>query len=496
MASDGQKQHLLDMELWRKDRLNLKKASEWIGRLHSVDPKALVRWFDSEGEKLAYYFFLKSIQVAVRSEDEDQDLEERFFTLDGIYYVKVLDDAQRETIENILRTMAATDPERYQNFLTMLGGVIPAELEEEMYRLKNIRLAEHGFLPREEALIAYAPLAPDQLNVETPSECNTLFSVEDNRELIPISPLHHASGRNLLTKAFSSIDDNLLLDRIRLEFAGICNQTLSADDVWPGDLDELIRSCQKSAAHLNLALEKLCGKDISMAIKLMKNNPLMSVFRVGIGLVLELKWQTEKWLKNAWFYGQGLKFSFWGDKWGNTLVGIMKKIPRFYSDFGEGEGLKDFEYVHEFDGCKKNVKAIQTLDEILERLTAACPPDKHLFDDPQLTFYHMVFNFWARQLLNLAPGFSGLSKDQIDGFFSFLRTGEKGPPYQMPGFAEAFINDFMAYAPDMEPKLKRGLEDALLTIWQEFVEEYAWVAARDLEGRFSKFVTAFIPSST
>ena len=117
MATDDQKQYLFDLELWQRDRLDIDNASEWLGRLYLADPKGLVKWLQSEGETLAYYYLFKSIQVKIKSDDEDQDVEQGFFTIDGACYVKVLDEARRETIENILRAMAGDNLERYQAIL-------------------------------------------------------------------------------------------------------------------------------------------------------------------------------------------------------------------------------------------------------------------------------------------------------------------------------------------------------------------------------------------
>lgn len=488
MASNGQRQHLLDLESWQKDRLDIVKTTEWLGRLNLADPKGLAEWFFSEGEALAYYYLFSNVRVEIRDEDEDQDIEGNLFTLDGIYYVEILDKEHKETIEDILRSMARDDLDRYQAMLSMMAGVIPAELEEDMYRLRNVRLAEHGFLPPEEAVEIYAPLAREALTAEDRGEPEVKVD-EEIRELIPISPLYYARGQNILTEAFSRINDLFSLDRIRLEFAGLCNQLLSADGLSANDLDVLIRTCQKAAGHLNLALERLCGTDISLAKKLIKKNPLVSIFRVGFGLVLELKWETERWLKNSWFYGLGLEFSFWGDEWGEILSGIMEDKPRRYTGFKETEAYQYFECLSQLDDCRKMVRRMKVLDTMLERLTKAHPLDRKTIENTQTTFYQLLFNLWARCLLNLEPCFSSISLDQAKAFFGHLRTGEEAPPYRMSGFKETFIKDFMAYASGIEPEIRTSLEDALSLVWKDFSEEYQGVSIRDLEGRFTKFIS-------
>ncbi|MBP1742859.1 MAG: putative cytosolic protein [Deltaproteobacteria bacterium] len=55
MASSEQWGFLLDLELWKKDRLDVRQASDWMGRLLQADPDRLVRWLSSDGE---YFRFI------------------------------------------------------------------------------------------------------------------------------------------------------------------------------------------------------------------------------------------------------------------------------------------------------------------------------------------------------------------------------------------------------------------------------------------------------
>lgn len=488
ISSDDQRQYLFDLEFWKKDRMDLEKTATWLGRLHMADPRGLAKWLSSKGATHASYYLFRNIQVEIKDEDENCYFGEDFFTLDNIFYIRILKEKHRETIENILRTMARFDLDWYQSLLSTLAGVIPAEMEEEMYRFRNIRLAEHGFLPPEEALAVYAPLDPEVLSVEVRAADAKIAFDEEMGKLAPISQFYHAQGKNILTKAFSKINDNIFRDSIRLEFAGLCNQILSADGILANELDLLIKTCRKAAGHLNLALERLCGTDISLAEELLKNNSLVSIFRVGFGLVLGLKWETNRWLKNSWFYGQGLGFSFWGDRWGETLAGIMENKPRLYTGFEEDQEFRDFGQLSELDDCRRLIYRLKALDRILGRLEESYPLDKSALEDPQLTIHQCLFNLWARLLLNLKPGFSSMSSDQAKEFFSHLRTGEKAPPFRMPGFEEVFLKFYNAYASDFDSESEATLNDTLSQIWQKFAEEYEWVATCDLEDRFAKFI--------
>ena len=99
LASLRQWQYLLDLELWEKDRLDLTHAFQWLQRLQRSDPERLTKWLFTDGQALAYLYLFRNVHVEIRDEDEAYDLEKGFITLDGLFYIKVLKENQRETVE-------------------------------------------------------------------------------------------------------------------------------------------------------------------------------------------------------------------------------------------------------------------------------------------------------------------------------------------------------------------------------------------------------------
>ncbi len=494
LASEDQWQYVLDLEIWAKDRLDKARTSAWIKRLQQADPRRLIRWFFDQGETLASYHLFKSMEViVVDKDDEAYELPEGFFSLDGVFHFRILDPEQRETIENIIREMARMDNVRYQAFLTGLAGLLPAEMEEEMFRLRNVRLAEHGFLPLEEATSVYAPLDPAALAPEKPEGLPDIFEDEEMRAMVPALPLYHTETENILTEAVFETEDPVLMDKIRLEFAGLCNQVMSADGLLIPELDVLVKTCQKVARVLNLALERLCGKDLSKAQQALRTHSFVDLFRVGFGLTLKLKWEAERWLKESWFFGQGLDTDFWGEPWGGMLAGLLDKRPQHYLGPKGKDAYKDFEWLSELGESLEDLRRLMVLDALIERLAADYPTDEELMASPELTYGPLLFNPWSRRLLDLQPSFSGLSLEQVKTLLHRLRAGSEKPPFEMPGFDETFVKDFMSYASDADPEAASILRDTLSFIWHEFREEYEWVNLDDLNARYSKFIS-ILPS--
>lgn len=489
MASEDQWQYVLDLEIWKKDQLLLGETSAWLARLNQAGPGRLARWFLNEGQDLGNYYFLKTLQIEIKDKDEAYDLPDEFFTLDGVFYIRILDKEHEDTIRDIIRKMAYEDFERYQTFVSNLAGVLPAETEEEMYRLRKVRLGEHGFLPFEEALSVYAPLDPESIRLDEPSTPQGVLVDESVRAIVPVLPLYQGGPRNMLAEIGSKSTDPLFLDRIRLEFAGLCNQLLSADGILVNELDVLIRTCRKASRYINLGLEKLCGEDLVLAEKLIRAHPILSVFRVGFGLALKLKWKAERWLPTSWAHNRGLDTQFWGEQWGPTLAGLLKTIPKLYAGFQDEGEYKDFESLSELAGCRRILENVEGVDRLLKRLSELYLPGEILFRSKDLTCYPLLFNFWARKRLNLKLSFSGISLTQARRLFRQLRAGTAGPPYLMPGAEEVFVEDFLSYAGDLDSEALSTLEQALGGIWREFYGEYEWVSGEDLDARYSRFIS-------
>jgi len=488
LASTEQWQYVLDLELWRRDRVDLEEATSWLGRLQLADPARLTEWLFTEGQALGYYYLFRNIRVEIRQEDEVYDLEQGFVTLDGLFYIKVRDPGRMETIESMLRTMADADFLRYQSLLSGLAGVLPAELEEDMYRMKNIRLAEHGFLPREEALQVYAALSPEKLGLKTKVPQMVVDGEAGALELAPHSPLIFVEDQGLLTHALSRVADPVSMDRLRLEFAGLCNRVLSADGLPTQDMEVLKRACRKSAGYINLILEKMCGEDIEAARELLESNPLLSLFRAGFGAALNLKWEAERWLKKSWFKEKGLKFDFWGEAWGYTLSALVARRPLYYDmDKGEGE-YRDFEHEAELSDVRAVLHRVVGLDALLAQMTKGHAFDSMAGSPPGPTFHPLLFTMWARKILNLAPSLEGISLNQARAFFRFLRSGDKRAPYRMAAYEDVFVNDIMAAAAEGDAAAAATLKDTLALIWQGFCQEYEQVPLNALDRRFSPYI--------
>jgi len=496
LASDDQWQHILDMEIWERDHLDEEKAMAWLRRLYEADRQRTVRWLLSEGYEFAGFCLKKYIDVLVREEDEETpEIPEGHFTHDGVIYIGVSNEELRPFIEEMTKLMAGEHPVRYMAILQALPTIITTESEEELYRLRSTRVAEQGFLPFEEALEIFSPLDERSLAADGEERASPIDLDEDEmRALVPILPLYQAGKGTLFEKGLSTIRDLAAMDRIRLEFAGICNAMIAAQGLSIEDPDHLVKTCREAAGYLNLAMERLCDNDAMRAGRMIMANPLLSIHRVGLGYALKLRWQAEQWKKKSWFEKSGLTPGFWGDEQGGVLAALLLKQPMFFQGLESEEPTKSFEHAAELEEAEKVLEGFVVLDRLFSRLSEVAPPEDALLLEEDLTYAKLLFNFWSRRLLDLKPSFSGLSMDEARRLFRALRKGEERPPYRMTGFSESFVNDLMTHAGDMEGA--RLLRTTLSSLWEDFRREYESVEIDHLDRVVSRFFLIRSPQTT
>lgn len=486
LASEEQWQHILDLEIWRRDIPDPTQLAQWVQRLQMADCPRLVRWFYTKGESMLLYHLFKSLDVIVlQSKEETFDVPPEHFTLDGLFFLKARDDKDRETLQTLISLMAAEDLLRYQAALLSLEALLPTEHEEDMYRMRSLRLAEWGFLPFEEAMAVYAPLGPEALVCHVGEECEIPGVPQETPP--PLLPVLQEKGGTLFHALLKTTEDPLLLERLALEFAGLCNQVLSAGVMPPADMGLLSSTATRVSSTLNLAVERYAGSDLTKARELIRRVPLLTLFRVGFGLILKVKWEAERWVRTSWYTSQGLTTFFWGDAWGNGLALLRKHWPRRHvGDHPSGDEGVDFAWLSELGATLQDLHEMFVIDALLQSMTTLHPVEPELLASPELTFRTLLLTFWARCRLGLPHGFSPLHLEEVQGLLLLL--GGEGTPCPRFPLAEktAFVETLLAFARRAPREEAEVLRSALADVWEAFEEEYAGLPAHQLSRRYSR----------
>ncbi len=432
MASAKQWEYIFDIDTWEKDRINLRSTLKWFDLLLKAGPDSLVSWLRDEKTEFLEFCLFKSIEVRIKEHDEDPSVfGDEFFTFDGTYYIRILDrpftalpdnfsDKEVEDVmTELLKRLAAADYDLFQRILHEFLSIIPSETEEEIYRLRNVRMAEKGFLPFDEAVGIYQPMLLNtgkaiQKKMVSPG---TLKEINAPVSLYPFSILEE---KNLFSNALQTIDSYHNLLEIESEFASLCNRVIVADQRIIREREELGETVKKTCGYLNIGLQHLSksqGKPLSEeSSSLLLNYPLSDIFRAGYGLALELKWRAEKFRKKSWFEENGQTIGFWGEKRFGVLGGLLLKRPLFFDNFITGKLYRDFSSLADIEITEKALSEIIRLDELFSKMTFK---PVH-FSDHFLTYKNFLLTLWARNQLGLSKEPIPVPMDQFKLFFEMI----------------------------------------------------------------------------
>ena len=501
LASNKQWEYIIDLEVWEKDRIEITSITRWFDLLFKVDPNRFMKWSLDKKTEFMEFYLSKNIEVKIREHDQDpSELGDAFITLDDMFYVRFLDeptavesdgDESYETDKKIrdafllkyLKTLADNDHITYQKVLLESSGIIPAESEEEAYRLRNVRLAEKGFLPHEEAIGIYQPMKVRDFKRQD----NKFITQDPDRRLFFPVPLYHTGvieEENHFTVALKNIQADDVLEQIQIEFAGLCNRIISADQKTIREKDELKQMVKKACGYLSIGLEKLIEDDdkhdMGHFTALIQNYPLPSIFRLGFGLALELKWRAERWLKTSWFSSKGLLLVFWDEEWMGVLGGLLIKKPLFYDNYKTGELYREFISIDDIKNTETMLNELIAFDELFSLISVEPDPATKGY----LTYKNFILTLWARHILGLSEKLIPLTIDEFRGFFDGIWSDKEQPRKTSLSLKESFLDWVSSKTGLVHYEISQRLGQSFENLFKEIESEYGNVSRNDLDPRY------------
>lgn len=496
MASSRQWEYILDVEIWQWDRIDLKAATHWLNLLLKAAPSRFINWALRDKPDLIEYYMNKTIEVCIREHDQEpSELGGEFFTYDDIFYVRLVDSPEKRESEpealeqqqaflgDMLYRLAMTDHVRYQETLLRSVNVLPAESEEEAYRFRNVRLAEKGFLPFDEAVGVYQPTSIRAIKTqekEIPRERTQAHFLP-----IPLNHLAFLEKDNRFTRALSIISLDETLQQIQIEFAGLCNQIASADQKPIHDRDELRDIVKKACGYLEIGLERLAGKkkglDDNKTAALIRSYPLIDIFRLGYGLVLKLRQRAKQWQQQSWFASNRLALSFWDEFLVGVIGGLLVNRPKFFDNFQTDSLYREFLSLSDVKTTHNALKQAMAFDDMLSCMeidTNSLPAGYFI------TYKNLLLTLWARHELGLQLHVEPIATETFKPFYRSLWQPRSKPPQ----IKESAKSDFLGWLSEMSAfspeEISNNLGEALEHLFSEIASEYGEVSAESLDPRF------------
>ena len=501
LASARQWEFLVDMEVWNRDRINLEAVTKWLNLLLKTDPNRLIKWVVEEKVDFLEYYLFKNIQVVVRSHDQDpSDFGDGFITYDDTFYFRIMEDPpsvpstqdvsapfadeqRKAVLLEIVKRLSDHDHLKYQGLLFEASGLIAAEVEEESYRLRNVRLAERGFQTFDDAIGIYQRLSPDVLKGK--DRKYTLPTRSDAPLPVPFYATQLPQKENLFAQALSFIEPGEMVMQIQSEFASLCNQIISADQNRISGKGALGTIIKKGCGYLSIGLESIAGpnKDdkAHRYAAVIQKHLLADIFRVGYGRALELKWQAEKWRKKSWGYQTGLPLSFYGENWVGVLGGLLIKKPLYFDNYQTGVLYREFVKLDEVKQTQAVLNEMIAFDRLLSVMEIA---NERLNRYPLLTYKNLLLTLWVRNEIGLSSELDPVDPDTLGPFFEKLWVPDQIPRRIKTSSKASFLNWLSNRTGLKALEISECVGPTLETLFGEIESELGPVAAQDLDPRY------------
>ncbi len=515
MAASDQWEYILDVEVWDGDRLDTRVMTRAFDLLFKADPERFLRWIITEKPDYFEFYLSRHMEIFIREHDEvPPDDFDDYMTLDDKFYFRfpeenqpddpdldedapLSEDAQTpELIDAMVRKVAEMDLSVFHGLMLETLNVLPAETEEEQFRLKTVRLAEKGFLPFHEAIGIYQPTPLTALRKRPKTQVFSSESFDPDLPLPPQCFTQFLAGDDLFVKALALVPADFIFT-LESELAALINKVISADRLKVRDADTLTKTIRKTSAFLSLGLESILKEQIRLesAADLIQTHYLEDLFRTGARAGVRLKTAVNNWYKNSFIQQRKLPLSFLGETYLGVMGGLLLDRPLYFDNYATGEMYRHFASLSDIQVTRQAVDRIMGIDGLL----AGLDPDIVSFKKGILTYKSLILTLWAKDRLGLAPDLSPIDAAAFKPFFSALFAEDPGLGRTAPHGRN--IEDDTPNAPD-QPKdirsddlvlwasaaigtdLPGPVTDLLKDLVTEIREEYAFIHPDRIDPRF------------
>ncbi|MDQ7837478.1 MAG: DUF6178 family protein [Thermodesulfobacteriota bacterium] len=468
---------ILDIDWWQKDRLRPDKIFEWLRLLFACSEDKVAAWLNTVEFALLVSLF-KYFADAFKVGTEEDRLEEidAFppFTVDNYYFIRFKKPGVQETLGRIVEIAREINPKLYFDLMESMIWDVEVESEEAAYKWRQARLAEHGVPTFHEALDIYKPPSiPDPSRVRPVVHPSLIESDIESKTPAPVYPLTVPERPTFLLKVLELIGDQELLDRIKREWAHVCNHVVMADVLDFDEMKDIRRGLQKASRYLNIGLEYISQGQPEQARQLLEATPLTEIFRFGYAQTIALK-KKAVFMVNKGYVEKDLSPA--DEPWRWFLAGGLRRHPLYYDPFGEDRMDRDDDY-RDFGALREVEETKERLEEagFIGRLMKERFTDYGLIKDLplatcniqmaiDLTWSVILFTVVSQKLLSNTPRLWPLTVEELHTLFPRLwaegskEKGRKLSPDIKEEMEKTLLGPFFSPAPEERGRITRYLE--------------------------------------
>jgi len=374
LASAAQLQHVLDLEAWRHDVFDPDRAGAWVALLLEAGEPAVVRFLQAADDELLALLFQRWLRVRQIENDEDASVggsghsdagdERGLLSPDGANFFKPRIAEHGPAAQRIAAVFFHAQQERYFRTLQSATWELPSELEEQALHWRQSRLEEHGYLPFQEALTAYA--APESIRARSQP-----LTPEDRDGLAaPRTTLLQLSQGNLLARAASQVDEPAR-ETVLHEIASLANRLVVADGADLGEPEAHRAALRRAGAYAGLGFQARGVRTEEEAAALLGQVPVLELFREGFARVAELRDRARRLTREGWPARHPRALELLDAPMRPRLQALLGPRPLYVPapDEQEPAGLRDFRTLEEVEETRVSLELAEVLGRVLvERL--------------------------------------------------------------------------------------------------------------------------------
>ena len=506
-TSFEQIQYILDIDCWQKDRIDMEQVTEWLQLMLRCNEAKVLEWIANTDELFLNYVFKKLFTISKIKEDIDlaeaSDLLPQW-TLDGTYFFQFADEEARLVSIPFLHLLYKTDSELFYYLMENTIWAFETELEDDLFRLRQSRIAEKGFPELDEALQVYQYLTPEHIQAVLRDQVFSKHAIAEEKSAS--LKLRYGIGTEqpalFLQDILALIDNSQIIDRIQHVIIHLSNQLMIADGLEVREIQGLKKSLRKVLGYANIGLELLSKRDMGTAARIVESVPMQFLFRAGYSQAVDLKNRLLQLHAGLWQDYRPFRQLFFDGTWGATIEGLSQVRPVYFEGNSKTDSFlfRDFESIDEIRITRQVLDIVAVAEKVLfelfgidiHNLMESFISGTALTDGSDMRARSVFLTILAQHVLYGATEFVPITEAELRKFLAavFIKNENAEPAFILnPEFCHetiAWINNQLEANGDEFTALKTFV-GSCCSLLQDQCGSIAGIDQIDI-----RFVTAFI----
>lgn len=368
--SSEQRQTMIDLDLWKKDIVNVDDFEFWIEAYSKCQDEEVVNSFVDSDDFLLYLRSRVNIWTFDVEDPQYPDHDYYFLTDDNLLLVEYSDNYMYpHELKSLIRQFYANlgVENAYSKLFKMVNDNFSL-LQEDAYEAKRERLRDYGIVDYFEATQALFPFANgNQLRTFINKKIKTVANLTAsslNQTLHASALVAFDSGLETISSELLKVKNEKRQNFLQFSFVRALNSTMVINDALNASRVEQTKIGKYTKSVMELGLQfSMISRKIEEEESYLDYFDFIDLYKIGHTLIEINKGQIKKALKNTPFDKDDLEY-FLGTWWATFLDNSFQSPPKV-KNFGVGLHTQDVTNIKIYDFWNKETQLfIQSLNII------------------------------------------------------------------------------------------------------------------------------------